>query len=130
PTRALEFVYSGLAGGLTLYGYASGKLLVPILAVVAVYLLARWGLTGFRRYLPRLALLALAAGLTFAPNGLYLLSHPDQLTARSKGVSIFSYPDQEFAAYRTNNWGVVLGQQLQLTYGAFDVGTERGPFYP
>ena len=41
-TRTLDFVLSGLAGGHTLYGYASGKLLVPILAVVAVYLLARW----------------------------------------------------------------------------------------
>lgn len=128
--KPVHFALSGIAGGLTLYGYASGKLLPVFLGVVAVYLLVRWGLTGIKRYLPGLVLLALAAGLTFAPNGLFLLAHPDTLTERYKGVSIFNHQDQFFAEYRTNNWPVVLAGQLQLTYKAFDIGGERGPFYP
>src|SRR5262249_2617564 len=28
------------------------------------------------------------------------------------------------------NWGVIIAQQLGLTFRAFDVGQERGPFYP
>ncbi|MFL5732311.1 MAG: glycosyltransferase family 39 protein [Chloroflexia bacterium] len=129
-TRPLDFVLAGIAGGLTLYGYAAGKLLPPVLVLVALYLLARWGVTGIKRYLPGLALTALAMFVTFAPHGYYLLSHPDVLTERYKGVSIFNHQNEAFAQYRADNWPAVLGKQLELTYGAFDVGSERGPFYP
>ena len=40
------------------------------MVLVALYVLVRWGRTGVRRYLPGLVLLALAAGLTYLPNGL------------------------------------------------------------
>ena len=35
-----------------------------------------------------------------------------------------------FAQYNTHDWGVVLARQFETTYRAFDVGKERGPFYP
>ncbi len=128
----LDWVWSGIAGGLTLYGYVSGKLLPVFLVVVAIYVLARWGLTGARRYLPGLVLSALAAALTWGPNGLFVLAHPDTFTARSNGVAITSQPVQVqmFAMYNTHDWLVVLARQLEATYRAFDVGMERGPFYP
>ncbi len=128
--RPLDFVLSGLAGGFTLYGYVAGKLLPVFLALLAIYLLLRWGRTGIRRYLPGLVLMALAAGLTYAPNGLYVLSHPDALTQRYNGVVIFNHAQDVFAAYGTNNWVVILLRQFGLTFSAFDVGREAGPFYP
>ena len=119
-----------MAAGFTLYGYASGKLLPLFLVPVALYILARWGRTGFRRYLPGLVLLALAAGLTYAPNGLYVLSNPDAFTMRYNGVSILNHANEYQLAYNTDNWGVILARQFQVTFAAFDVGQERGPFYP
>src|SRR5207253_1448609 len=59
--RPLDFVWSGFAAGLTMYTYASGRLLPIFLAVAGVYLLVRWGPKGIKRLLPRLALMALAA---------------------------------------------------------------------
>jgi 4-amino-4-deoxy-L-arabinose transferase-like glycosyltransferase len=130
--RPLDFVWSGIAGGLTLYGYVSGKLLPVFMVVVALYVLLRWGWTGARRYLPGLVLLAAAAALTWAPNALFVLAHPDTLTMRYNGVTITSPSGavQMFAQYNTHNWLVVLAKQFEATYRAFDVGMERGPFYP
>jgi 4-amino-4-deoxy-L-arabinose transferase-like glycosyltransferase/sugar lactone lactonase YvrE len=128
--RPLDFVLSGLAGGFTLYGYVAGKLLPVFLALLAIYLLLRWGRTGVRRYLPGLVLMALAAALTYVPNGLYILSHPLALTQRYNGVVIFNHAQEMFATYGTNNWAVILLRQFGLTFSAFDVGHEAGPFYP
>ncbi len=131
--RPLHFVLCGIAAGFTLYGYASGKLLVLSMLAIALYLLVRWGLIGIKRYLPGLALIALAAGLTFAPNALYQLTQkPAALTERYNTVTIFTPAEQNriFAQYNTNSWGVVIPQQFALVYRAFDVGEERGPFYP
>ncbi|MGI8589271.1 MAG: glycosyltransferase family 39 protein [Chloroflexia bacterium] len=128
--RPLDFVWSGLAAGFTLYGYVSGKLLPVFMALIALYLLGRWGLRGARRYLPGLVLLALAAGLTYAPNGLYTLAHTDAFTMRYNGVAIFNHASDYQAAYHTDSWPVIIARQFMLTYAAFDVGQERGPFYP
>ena len=128
--RALYFALSGIAGGFSLYGYASGKLLPVFLALAAGYILLRWGRTGIRRYLPGLALLVLAAVLTYAPNGLYGLSHTDAFLMRYNGVSIFNHAQEYAVIYGTNNWGAIIAQQFGLTFRAFDVGQERGPFYP
>jgi 4-amino-4-deoxy-L-arabinose transferase-like glycosyltransferase len=131
--RPLHFVLCGFAAGFTLLGYASGKLLLLALPMIGVYLLARWGLKGARRYLPGLALTALAAGLVFAPNALYQLTQDTTaLTARYNTVTIFTPAEESriFAQYNTNNWGLVIPRQFTLSYSAFDIGQERGPFYP
>lgn len=131
--RPLDFILSGFALGFTLYGYASGKLLPVFIALIALYLLVRWRKEGVKRYAVGFALMALAAGVVFAPNGLFILTqNPGALTERSQGVSIFS-PQNRAAlvkSYGTDNWGVILAGQLELTYAAFDVGQEKGPFYP
>jgi hypothetical protein len=131
--KPLDYVWSGIAAGLTQYSYASGKLLPVFLVIVAVYLLVRWGLTGFKRILPGLALLGLAAALTFLPNAAFIVTQrPDALSARSNAVNIFSPANQPgmFTAYGTNNWGIIVPRQFALTYSAFDTGQEHGPFYP
>lgn len=128
--RWLDFALSGLAGGLTLYGYVSGKLLPLFLAVLALYLLLRWGLRGARLLFPRLALVAVIALLVYAPNGLYVLRYPEVFTMRYNGVSIFNNADTFQMIHGTDNWGVIIARQTEITYGAFDIGQERGPFYP
>jgi 4-amino-4-deoxy-L-arabinose transferase-like glycosyltransferase/sugar lactone lactonase YvrE len=131
--RPLDFVLSGLAGGFTLYTYGSGKLLPLVMLGVAVYLLVRWGLKGARLYLPGLVLLALTAGLTYAPNGLFVLTRkPQAFTERSYGISIFSQHNLNRLVqdHGTDNWAIILPSQFMRTYSAFDVGQERGPFYP
>ncbi len=128
--RLLDFVWSGIAGGLTLYGYVAGKLLPLFLAVIGIYLLLRWGRRGLRRYGPGLVAMALAGFLTFAPNALYVLSHPAAFTERYNGVAIFNHADQLFADYGTNNWALIIAGQFARTFAAFDVSREHGPFYP
>ena len=128
--RLLDFVWSGIAGGLTLYGYVAGKLLPLFLALIAVYLLLRWGRRGWRRYGPGLLAMALAGFLTFAPNALYILSHTAAFTERFNGVVITNHATQVFADYGTDNWAVILAGQFARTFAAFDVGHEQGPFYP
>lgn len=131
--KPLDFVWAGIAGGLCLYSYASGKLLPPFLVLVAAYLVLRWGRKGIKRFLPLTALMGFALVLTFLPNAAFMVAvRPDALTQRSQGVAIWSPQNQQGlqAQYSTNNWGIILPQQFTLTYSAFDVGRERGPFYP
>lgn len=131
--RPLDFVLCGLGAGLTQYGYVSGKLLPVFLIFVAVYLLLRWGWTGLKLYLPGLALVAITALLVYAPNGLFVLTQkPTAFTERYNGVAIFAPQNQAtaFQTYQTNNWPTVLADQFGLSFAAFDVGQEKGPFYP
>lgn len=128
--RPVDFALSGLAGGLTMYGYASGKLLPVFLAAASLYLLVRWGIKGIRRYFPRLALMALTALLTFAPSGLYFWQRQDLFSARFNNVSIFAQGQPILATYHTDNWAVAIFEQLKIVYQAFDIGHELGPFYP
>jgi 4-amino-4-deoxy-L-arabinose transferase-like glycosyltransferase len=131
--RPLHFVLCGFAAGFTLLGYASGKLLLLALPLIGLYLMLRWGLKGIRRYLPGLALTALAAGLVFAPNALYQLTQDTTaLTARYNTVTLFTPAEESklFAQYNTDNWGLIIPRQFTLSYSAFDIGQERGPFYP
>ncbi|MDQ2806156.1 MAG: glycosyltransferase family 39 protein, partial [Chloroflexota bacterium] len=128
--RLLDFVWSGIAGGLTLYGYVAGKLLPLFLAGIAVYLLLRWGRRGWWRYGPGLLAMGLAGFLTFAPNALYVLSHTAAFTERYNGVAIFTHAPQMAAEYGTDNWVLILAGQFARTFAAFDVGHEHGPFYP
>ncbi len=128
----IDFVWSGIAGGLCLYSYASGKLLPLFLILLALFLIVRWGLKGAWRFVPLLALMGLAAGLTFLPHGIFLLNvKQDALTARSNGVAIWvdrNLPGIQ-AQYATDNLGIIVARQYAVTWSAFDIGQERGPFY-
>jgi 4-amino-4-deoxy-L-arabinose transferase-like glycosyltransferase len=131
--RPLDFVWSGIAGGLCLYSYASGKLLPPFLVALALFMVVRWGVKGARRFVPLLALMGLTAGLTFLPNAVFLVTKsPEALTARSSGVGIFGRQNMEGlkTEYGTDNVGEIVARQFAVTWSAFDVGKERGPFYP
>jgi 4-amino-4-deoxy-L-arabinose transferase-like glycosyltransferase/DNA-binding beta-propeller fold protein YncE len=129
----LDFVLSGLAGGFSLLGYASGKLLPLFLVPLAVYLLLRWRLTGLRRYLPGLALMAAAAAVVALPNLVFQVTQkPTAFTERYNSVTIFTDERKTELAgvYGTDNLGLIVARQFVATYSAYDVAHERGPFYP
>jgi len=131
--QPVDFVLAGLAGGFVLLGYASGKLLPPFLGLAALYLLLRWGRTGIKRYLPGLALMAVAAAVVCAPNLVFQFTQkPSAMTERYNSVTIFT-PEQQAhlaAQYATNNEGLILAHQYVTAYSVYDVGQEKGPFYP
>jgi 4-amino-4-deoxy-L-arabinose transferase-like glycosyltransferase len=134
--RPADFVLGGLALGLALYGYASGKLLPLFMIPIGLYLVIRWGARGMKAYLPGLLLMALTAALTYGPNGLFVLDHPHEFNARLANVSIFEPAarpgyfgsDSPFADPIRS--AQALSHQFELTYRALDVGHEAGPFYP
>jgi 4-amino-4-deoxy-L-arabinose transferase-like glycosyltransferase len=131
--RLRDFVLSGLAGGFALLGYASARLLPIFLALLALYLLLRWGGRGIKAYLPGLLALAFAAAVVYGPNLLYQATQrPEDFTVRYDSVTIFTPARQQqlFAQYGTDNWLPVLAGQFTLSYSAYDTGQERGPFYP
>jgi 4-amino-4-deoxy-L-arabinose transferase-like glycosyltransferase/DNA-binding beta-propeller fold protein YncE len=129
----VDFVLAGLAGGFSLLGYASGKLLPLFLLPAAAYILLRWGFTGMRRYLPGLALMALAAAVVCGPNLVFQFTQkPGAMTERYNSVTIFTNDRKAQLAdqYHTDNLGLILAGQYVAAYSAYDVGKERGPFYP
>jgi 4-amino-4-deoxy-L-arabinose transferase-like glycosyltransferase len=131
--RPLDFVWSGITGGLCLYSYASGKLLPPFLVAFALFLVARWGLKGARRFVPLLALMAVSAGLVYLPNAVFLATEsPGALMARSNGVAIWAPQNLGplRTQYGTDNTAEIVARQFAVTWSAFDVGKEKGPFYP
>ena len=89
--KPLDWALAGTLWGLSLYFYASGKLIMGILAVVIVYCLVRWRLLFFKRYALGFALMVFAFGLTFAPNVLSNISDGwHNFTYRSQQTAIFA----------------------------------------
>src|SRR5206468_935689 len=100
--RWSDWTLAGTFWGFSLYFYAAGKLIIPLVGLVGLYCLVRWHIDFFKRYLLGFALLGLAFGLTFMPIG--ILSYQDKwqsFTGRAQETSIFSPQNQPevFAKY-------------------------------
>jgi hypothetical protein len=130
--RPLNWVFSGIWAGLSLYGYASAKLLPLVLALVAVYVLVRQAHRGSGLYVPGFTLMAFAGLLTWGPNALYAATHQDAFMMRYKAISIFSSQNTAYiqSQFHSDNLILVAVNQAVTTFRAFDIGTEAGPFYP
>ncbi|MDQ3927644.1 MAG: glycosyltransferase family 39 protein, partial [Chloroflexota bacterium] len=97
--RWSDWALSGIAWGFSLYFYAAGKLIIPLVLLVALYCLARWRLEFFKRYAPGFLLLGLAFGLTFMPYGIFSYQdHWQGFTGRAQETSIFS-PQNQVAVF-------------------------------
>ncbi len=97
-----DWVWAGLATGFSLYFYAAGKLIIPLLGVTGLYCLIRWRLAFFKRYALGFALSALVFGLVFLPYALFLnTDHWQGFFGRAQETSIFSPQNavQTFARY-------------------------------
>ena len=98
--RLSDWVLSGLLWGFSLYFYAAGKLIGPILILAGLYCLVRWRLDFFRRYFLGFVLLGIAFGLTFLPYALFSAKDNWQgFTGRAQERSIFS-PQNQAEAFR------------------------------
>lgn len=146
-----DWALSGLAWGFSLYFYAAGKLIVPLVAVLGLYCLVRWRLDFFKKYALGFALLGGVMLLTAAPYILYSASQNwITLFGRAQETSIFSPINQgpTFGRYglpydpalgagsavqsvlgHPVAWGQVLFQQLRETVDVLFHRADQVIFY-
>jgi hypothetical protein len=95
-----DWILAGSFWGFSLYFYAAGKLIGPILVLVGLYCLVRWRLDFFRRYFLGFVLLGVAFALVFLPYALFSMKDNWQgFTGRAQERSIFS-PQNQAEAFR------------------------------
>ncbi len=134
-----DWVLAGILWGLSLYFYAAGKLIGPILVLVGLYCLVRWRIDFFRRYFLGFVLLGCAFGLAFLPYALFSMQENppwQSFTGRAQERSIFS-PQNQAESFRQTGvpydptwasqplvqnvlshplpWAQVVFQQLRIT---------------
>jgi|GEM_PF-814550 len=149
--RWSDWVLAGLFCGFSLYFYAAGKLIIPLLAAAGLYCLVRWRLAFFQRYALGFVLLGLTFGLTFLPYALFSIGDNWQgFLGRAQETSIFSPQNQPqaFAKYglpydpgmatqplvqnvlgHPLAWGHVLLEQLRVTAEVIYRSGDPTPFY-
>lgn len=86
--RRVWFVWAGIWMGLAGYTYSAARLLPVILVLVLLPELPR-----LRRHFVNLLGFGLAALIIYAPMGWYLLTHPEQFSARAFSVMVWSFLD-------------------------------------
>ncbi|MEO5952751.1 MAG: glycosyltransferase family 39 protein, partial [Chloroflexia bacterium] len=87
----VDWVLAGMGFGFSLYFYASGKLVVPLLLAVGGYMLVRWRLEFFKRYAAGFALLLGTFMLTFLPHFVWLqIGRFEGFFLRANETSIFA----------------------------------------
>ncbi len=148
-----DWVLAGTLMGFSLYFYAAGKLIIPLIAGVGLYCLVRWHINFFRRYFLGFLLLGLAFGLTFLPYALFSMKETppwQSFTGRAQETSIFSPQNQvqAFAKYgipytppapgqslvqqvlsNPVGWGQVILQQMRVTTEVIYITGDPTPFY-
>jgi 4-amino-4-deoxy-L-arabinose transferase-like glycosyltransferase len=93
--RWSDWALSGLAWGLSMYFYASSKLIIPLLGVIGVYCLLRWRKRFVQRYALGFGLTLLAFVIAFMPNALVTLNGGwPSFTQRAAEMSVFSPQNQ------------------------------------
>ncbi len=93
--RPFDWIAAGICWGFSLYFYASGKLIIPLIALLVLYGLIRWRAEFIRRHGVGLLALLLAFGLTFLPGAIFSgQSNWQGFTGRAQETSIFAAPNQ------------------------------------
>lgn len=87
--RRLDFVVGGGAVGLSLQAYTGALILPGLVALFGGYLLLSQP-SFLRRHGVNMAVMAVAALLTFAPLGLFFLKHSETFYSRSQVVYLFT----------------------------------------
>jgi len=80
--RPSDFMWSGLAAGVSMYTYYGARLLPYVLAAFVLYLVV-FHFRGFRQRLPQFALMAVSSLAGFGPLLGYFLLHPQMWYSRA-----------------------------------------------
>ncbi|HUS16248.1 MAG TPA: PA14 domain-containing protein, partial [Chloroflexia bacterium] len=146
-----DWVLGGVFCGFSLYFYAAGKLIIPLLGLIGLYCLVRWHINFFKRYLLGFVLAGVAFLLTFMPYALFSVKDNWQgFTGRAQETSIFSPQNmpQAFAKYgvpfdpaqvgqplvtnvltHLGPWTQVVFEQMKVTTAVIYRSGDPTPFY-
>lgn len=149
--RWSDWALAGTLAGFSLYFYAAGKLIIPLLATLGAYCLIRWHKEFFRQYALGFVLLGVAFLLTFMPYGIFSAKNNwFNFVGRANETSIFSPGNQAgtFGRYNlpydpawanqslTDNfrqnplaWGGLLFQQMREATDVFHRRSDQVVFY-
>lgn len=106
----VDWALAGMGFGFSLYFYASGKLVVPLLLAIGGYMLVRWRLEFFKRYAAGFGVLLTTFMMTFLPHFVWLkIGNFDGFFLRARETSIFA---PGHAAQIFNNFNVAYDQSL------------------
>lgn len=126
---ALSFALSGMVCGLAFYFYAGARLTPVVLLATVGYLWLREPRAFTRTHGLNLLIMVGAFMVVFAPMGQFAIRFPDDFNARLNMVGIFQsgWVDAELARGRT--LPVVLWDQLQRAFLAFNHYPDRTVWY-
>lgn len=130
--RAYAWIGAGLAGGLSIYFYPTGRLWVVVAALFCLYLLVH-GLGVNRLTILRgCALTGIAALLAVSPFIAYNVRHPGVFEQRAKETTIFSKENPYRLSYYRPEWNIVqlLMVQTERSVGLFNQERDGGGFWP
>jgi 4-amino-4-deoxy-L-arabinose transferase-like glycosyltransferase len=110
--RALDFALCGITLSLGLYSYYASRLVPVLLAMVLGWqIIEKKPVFSEKTGFSNLLALALAALVTFAPQGVYFLDHPHAFTSRTSDVWIFNNMEHAKSSLGTDNPLQVLWMQ-------------------
>lgn len=96
--RLSDWALAGVFWSFSLYFYAAGKLIIPMVAVIALYCLVRWRREFFREQVLGFLMLGLSFCLVFLPYGIFSAKDNWQgFSGRAREASIFAPQKQEQA---------------------------------
>ena len=131
--RSFSWVLAGVAGGLSVYFYPTGRLWPLIPALFSLYLVLNGLGTWRRRIVHGVVLAAIAAALTISP---FLLrakaTNWESFTMRARYTSIFAGDNKTRLLYYRPEWTMarLLREQVQRSVGILNRYADRNGFWP
>lgn len=126
------WIGAGVAGGLSIYTYPTGRLWPVIAALFGIYLLVhglgrrRWAITG------GLAAAAVASILTMTPFFLHVSQNPALFVIRARETSIFVKENPYRLGYYKPEWTLqqLLVAQVKRSFAIFDQISDQNYLWP
>ncbi len=130
--RSWAWIGAGVAGGLSLYFYPTGRLWALLAGAFCIYLFVN-GLGGRRWGIVRgTALAAVAALMVMGPFLVNSLNHLGTLSERAQQTSIFTGDNPTRLSYYKPEWNIfqLLSAQIVRSVGIFNQFGDEGTVWP
>ena len=123
---------AGVAGGLSLYFYPSGRLWLVLGGLVCLHLVLRTSRGRRGAAVAGAGATALATLLTLGPFIANAAVHPDEFLRRTRQVSVFSHENAARLPYYDSDWNVVqlVWEQLKHSLAIFASDGDWAGFWP